>query len=618
MSGAGQGPLELVVVGHVDHGKSTLIGRLLHDTGSLPEGRLPDLEAMCRRRGTVLEWSFVLDALQAERDQAVTIDTTRIGFRSARRRYVLIDAPGHREFLRHMIAGAASAAAALLVVDAAEGVREQTRRHAYLLHLLGIERIVVAVNKMDVAAYDQARFHAVAADLARHFEGLGIVPAAVVPVAARLGENLVSRSDAMRWHRGPTLLEALDRLPAAAAPAARPLRLPIQDVYRRDEKRVLVGRVESGTLRVGDELLFLPGGRTARVLTLEAWGRSPRVARTGDAVGLTIDQPLFVERGALAAHGAAPPTLVRRFRATLFWLSDRPLAVGGTYAMRLGTATVPVTVAAVERALDPVTLDAAPSAAVGRDDIAEVVLRAGTPVALDPHRVSPATGRFLLCEGPAVVAGGIVAAEPVVEQVDIHPVDHLLTANARAWRNGHKGAVIWLTGLSGSGKSTLAMMAEKALFARGFQVYVLDGDNVRRGLSQDLAFGPEDRAENIRRVGEVAALFADAGLVVITAFISPYRADRERARRAAGAAFHEVYLKASLEACEARDPKGLYRRARAGRIAEFTGVSAPYEVPEQPDLVLDTGMLAVEACVDQLVSYVERATALDTTVASTG
>ncbi|WP_119419279.1 adenylyl-sulfate kinase [Desertibaculum subflavum] len=601
-------PLRLVFVGHVDHGKSTLIGRLLHDTGSLPEGKLDEIRAVSARRGMPLEWSFVLDAFQAERDQAVTIDVTEIRFHTARRDYVIVDAPGHREFLRNTISGAAAADAAVLMVDAAEGLREQTRRHAYLLHLLGIAQVVVAVNKMDLVGRDPDRFRAVAEQAGRHLERLGIRPVAIVPVVAREGENLATPSQSMPWYGGELLVEALDRLAPPVPATTRPLRLPVQDVYKLGDKRVLVGRIESGLLRIGDELLFSPSGRRAQVASIESWGADPPPAEAvaGQSVGITLDRPIFVERGDIASDTAHPPDLASQFRLRLFWLAEAPLRLGQLLKLRRATSELVVTVEAIESVIDNETLAAAPAEMVGRDETAVVRLRARGLLAFDPVERDPAMARCALIDGYDTVGGGVIVSDAGRHggATSLFTVEHLLTVEARAARNGHRGAVIWLTGLSGAGKSTLAMQAERELFARGYSVYVLDGDNVRRGLNADLGFGASDRAENIRRVGEVAGLFADAGTVVITAFISPYRADRDRARRVCPGLFHEVHVAANIETCERRDPKGLYRRARAGELADFTGISAPYEAPAAPELTIDTGTQPVEASVDELVRYI--------------
>jgi bifunctional enzyme CysN/CysC len=606
--------LGVVIVGHVDHGKSTLIGRLLHDTGSFMEGKLEELKAVCERRNVPFEWSFLLDAFQAERDQAITIDTTQIWFKTKKRDYVIIDAPGHREFLKNMISGASVADAAILVVDAKEGVREQTRRHAYLLHLLGLKQIVVVINKMDAADYASGRFDEVAAEIAAYLKGIGLSPTAVIPLAARLGENVAAKSENMPWYHGHTLLETLDYLEPAAAPVDRPLRFPVQDVYRWDETRIIAGRIEAGTIRKGDVLCFSPSNRSATVVSIEKWNAPHEIlaARAGESVGITLDQPIFVARGDIASHETRPPVLANLFKANIFWLGKKPLKAGNHYKIKLSTMEATVTVQSVDKVINTEDLKPMTQDTVSINEMAEVTFTSREILALDAYQDNITLGRVVLVENHDVVGGGIIAREGLQDlrstlhrtPDNLHTVDHLLTAEARSIRNHHSGAVIWLTGLSGAGKSTLAMRVEHALFSRGVQTYVLDGDNVRRGLCADLDFSPEARHENIRRVGEVAALMADAGLVVITAFISPFRADRRKAHDAAGEAFHEIYIKADLAACEKRDPKGLYKKARAGQISEFTGISSPYEPPENPDLVVDTTTHGIDHCVELITAYI--------------
>ncbi len=614
--------LKIVIVGHVDHGKSTLVGRLFHDTGSLPEGKLETIQAVCERRGMPFEWAFLMDALQAERDQGVTIDTAQIQFRTEARDYVIIDAPGHKEFLKNMVTGAASSEAALLLIDALEGVREQSYRHGYLLHLLGVRQVAVLVNKMDLVGYSADRFGAVAEQYRGYLGSLGVEPTGFIPISAREGDNIVARSKVMPWYQGPTVVKALDQFFSEPGQAERPLRLPIQDVYKLDQRRILAGRIELGRLAVGDTLLFSPSNKTAKVKSIEAWSvpEQPEAALAGQSVGITLDEQIFVERGEVASHLDHPPVESNVFRGRLFWLGRKPLAVGNRYTLKLNTSETEVTVQSIERVIDTGDLSSGPAEVVERNAVAEVVLRTRGLLALDEHRNNPSTGRFVLVEDFVPVGGGIISMEGYPDQresvtrraTNITAVGHTVSREARVLRNGHRGGVLWFTGLSGAGKSTLALALEARLFAKGYHVYVLDGDNVRGGLNANLGFSPEDRAENIRRVSEVAGLFADAGFVVISSFISPYRADRERARQSAGGSFHEVYIEASLEMCEQRDPKGLYRRARTGEIPEFTGISSPYEPPESPELVVRTDRLGVEECLSELSAYVERSFAPET------
>ena len=600
--------LAIVIVGHVDHGKSTLIGRLLYETGSLPDGKFDEILASSKRRGVPIEWSFVLDALQAERDQAITIDTTRVWFRHDGRRYAIIDAPGHRQFIANMLSGAAEADAAILLVDVTEGVSEQTRRHAYLLGLLGIEQVVVAINKMDAAGYDRTAFRRVAAEIRAHLAELDITPAAIVPISAREGDSLIARSPRMPWYTGATIVEMLAGFTPAAPRTDAPLRLRVQDVYRFGTRRIIAGRIESGRLAQGDVIAVAPAGTTARVASIERWpDPGPPVALAGESIGFTLETPVYVDRGDLITRVGEGPARALAFDVALFWLAEEPPVPGERLRVQFGPTEARVTLEAITRVIDTRSLETA--AAAGQYTVLEARLRSTALLALDTRETG--SPRCVVLRGSEVVAGGIVRA--IVDETrssNLTPHAHLVSRDERAERRGHRGAVLWMTGLSGSGKSTLAMALERRLFERGMNVYVLDGDNIRAGINRDLGFSPDDRTENIRRVGEVAALFADAGIIAIAAFISPLARDRQTAREAAGNAFHEISLTADLAACEARDVKGLYARARRGEIAEFTGVSAPYEAPEHPDLLLDTGHDSFETNLERLVEYTLEQTAL--------
>ena len=614
--------LKTVIVGHVDHGKSTLVGRLFFDTGSLPEGKYEAIKAMCERRGMPFEWAFLMDALQAERDQGITIDTSQIWFKTAKRDYVIIDAPGHKEFLKNMVTGAAASDAAVLLIDAEEGVREQSRRHGYLLHLLGVRQVAVVVNKMDLVGHDRDRFEQVERAYNAYLSGIGVTPTYFIPVSARNGDNIANRSTEMAWYDGPTVLEALDHFQIVTQPDDLPLRMPVQDIYKFDQRRIIAGRIETGVIRVGDTLMFSPSNKTARVESIEAWNvpHAPIKARAGQCVGVTLDEQVFVERGEVISHEFHAPIESDVFRARLFWLGRKPLEVGNQYKLKLNTLDAKVTVQSIERVIDTGDLSTAPADKVERNAVAELTLRSDRMLALDPFTDAPRTGRFVLVDGYDIAGGGIISMEGYADQralrtvraTNIQRVEHDVSEEARSRRNGHFGGVLWFTGLSGAGKSTLAVAVEQRLFNLGYQTYVLDGDNVRGGLCADLGFSPEERAENIRRVGEVAALMGRAGMITLTAFISPYRSDRDRARTAAGSTFHEIYIKADVDACEQRDPKGLYKKARAGEIPDFTGISAPYEAPDNPELVVDTVNNDVTSCVDMIVDYVRENMVLDT------
>jgi len=609
--------LKIVIVGHVDHGKSTFVGRLFHDTGSLPEGKLEQLQAIADRRGVPFEWANLMDALQAERDQNITIDTAQIWFRTRKRQYVIIDAPGHKEFLKNMVTGAASAEAALLLIDASEGVQEQSRRHGYLLHLLGIRQMVVLVNKMDLQNYGQGRFEQIEAEYRAFLKTVGVEPRCFIPISAKHGDNIASRSAKMTWWKGPTVVETLDDFQLAEPATGQPLRLPIQDVYRFDDRRILAGRIESGILKIGDRLVFAPSTKVSTVKTIERWNApAAERAEAGESIGITLSEQIFVERGAVAALETAPPYELSRFKARLFWLGRAPMRQGQSYKLKLATQEVECEIDAIERLIDSSTLEtiARAEAFVGRNEVAELYLRTKRPVAFDVHAEIIPTGRFVIVDGFEVAGGGIVAADNYPRRTaDSLQKSHNIywslgkvTSDQRAVRNGHRGRVIWLTGLSASGKSTIATELERELFNLGQHVYVLDGDNMRHGLCSDLGFSPKDRKENIRRVGETAKLFAEAGNICITAFISPYRSDREMVRQIMEPGkFVEVYVNAPLQVCEARDPKGLYARARAHQIKDFTGISAPYEAPERAELELATDQLTVAESVARIIEYLQ-------------
>jgi len=588
--------LRLVVVGHVDHGKSTLIGRLFYDTGSLPEGKYEQLVAIAQRRGIPFEFANLMDALQAERDQNITIDTSQIWFRTAKREYVIIDAPGHKEFVKNMVTGAARADAALIIIDASEGVQEQTRRHGYLLRLIGVHQVVVVVNKMDLVDYSQKVFDRVSSEYREFLKSIGVAAQFILPVSAREGDNIAARGKNLDWFDGPAVLEALDVIPDAKAVTNLPLRFPIQDVYRFDHRRILAGRIEAGTLRAGDQLLFLPSGRTSVVRSIESWNTPHTDSLTaGDPAGVTLSDQLFVERGSVAVHADDAPSLATEFTARIFWLGRTPLAAGKRYKLKLVTQEVECEIKALEEVVDASTVQTIAGAdSVRTNDAAKVVIHTRRPVALDLFERVPTMGRLVLVDGFDVAGGGIVvdvperfAAANVVAEASVNADVSQVARGERHLRHGHRGAVVWLTGVPGSGKTTLAKALERQLFERHIQVFVLDGENIRPGLSSDLGVSGAERDENMRRVSEVAKLFAVAGLVCIVSFTSPTRAERERVRRTMDATdgqnipFLETYLSGTNDA------------------------SSQYEPPDHPELTLDEGM-SLEERVNRVLEHLMR------------
>jgi bifunctional enzyme CysN/CysC len=598
--------LKVVFVGHVDHGKSTLIGRILHDTNSIAEGKVEQIRKACAEEGMEFEFAFLLDALLEEQEQNITIDTTQIPFRTARRRYAIIDAPGHKEFLKNMITGASNADAAILVISASEGVREQSRRHAYLLSLLGIRQIIVVVNKMDLIDFAEDKFCEIKSEYLNFLSGLELRPQYFVPASARTGDNVASRSPKMSWYDGPTVLEALDTTETKPLQTELPLRFCVQDVYRFDDRRIIAGRLETGRLRMGDELVFSPANKTSVVQSIERWQTQSNGAEAiaGDSIGITLSEQIFVERGYVASHQAETPIETNRFHADLFWIAREPMRVGQVYNIRLATQDVKCQVVSIEEVMDSSTLEIKKGHydRIERNEVGRLTIQTRAPLVLDNHERVANLGRFVLTHDGEIYAGGTVFGgtytdRTVAKSKNIFWTEGKITSRERATQLGHRGAVVWFTGLSGAGKSTIAQALERELFNRGMHTYVLDGDNIRHGLNSNLGFSPGDRVENIRRVSEVARLMADAGAVAITAFISPYRMDRRRAREIAlegNAEFIEVFVDAPLEVCEARDPKHLYKKARAGEIKEFTGIDAPYEPPEDAEIVVHTDRQTVD------------------------
>ena len=615
--------VRIVTLGQVDHGKSTLVGRLLLDTGTLAEGKLAELEVFSKKRGLELELAFAVDALRAERDQGITIDAAHVWLKTGTRECVIVDAPGHEEFLKNMVSGAATADAALLLIDALEGIGEQSRRHALVVQLLGLEQVAVVVNKMDLVDWNEQTFRKIEEQFGSFLHSIGVERATFVPIAARTGAN-VTKAPAQEtpWYRGPSVLELIDRFEAQKPPEDAPLRFALQDVYKFDDRRILAGRIESGTLRVGDRLVFSPWNKTGFVKTLERWSAPPAVkARAGESVGITLESQIFVERGQIGSHLDDAPVETDVFDARLFWLGREDLTTDRDYRLKCATQEVACRVERVHRVVDVATLKSLEARAVRRNGIADVTIRTRMPIAVDDFKKAPATGRFVLVDGYEIAGGGTIS---VARHADLRPqLSGLKSENItftrshvsrsdRLRRTGHRGRVIWFTGLSASGKSTISVALERALFDEGYFTYRLDGDNIRHGLSSNLGFSEDDRAENVRRVGEVAKLFCDSGVVVIAALISPRAQERDRIRATMRKGdFIEVHTDCPLTLCEQRDPKGLYRSARAGKIKGFTGIDAPYEPPANPEIELRTGELSIEECVARVKKHLRAVEALD-------
>ncbi len=602
--------LRLLTCGSVDDGKSTLIGRLLADTGALPEDVLEQLARDSRRFGTqgeALDYALLLDGLEAEREQGITIDVAYRYFATPARAFIIADCPGHEQYTRNMATGASTAELAIVLVDAGKGLLRQTRRHSYICALMGIRQVLLAVNKMDRVDYAEARFAAIARDYATLAARLGITQVTAMPLAAVHGDNLVQRSARMPWYHGPSLLEALHAAtPQALSPAA-PLCLPVQWVNRpHADFRGYCGTLAAGRVRVGDAVSVWPAGLRATVARVLDAGRDVHQAEAGAAVTLSLVEACDIARGDVIAAANAPPEVADQFACHLLWMSEAPLLPGRPYELRLGSARALAQVTEIRHKIDVDTQDALPARTLRLNEVGCCQLSLDQALAFAPYAHSRALGGFVLIDriSHATVGAGMIdfalrrASNIHWQHVDVNRA-------ARAAQNGQRPRCLWFTGLSGSGKSTLANAVEKRLFALGHHTYLLDGDNVRHGLNRDLGFTAEDRVENIRRVAEVARLMVDAGLIVLVAFISPFRAERRMARERFGAdEFVEVFVDAPLAVCEARDVKGLYAKARAGRLSNFTGVDSPYEPPEQPEVHLHSDQDALEAMIEVVVRRV--------------
>jgi bifunctional enzyme CysN/CysC len=522
--------LRLVIVGHVDHGKSTLVGRLLSDTGTLPEGRLEFIRDICKQQGKEFEFAFLLDALEEEQEQGITIDTSQIFFSTAQRKYVIIDAPGHKEFLKNMVTGAADAEAALLMIDANEGVQEQSRRHGYILKLLGLTQVAVVINKMDLVGYDENVYNKIRTEYTTFLHSLGVEAQEFIPVSAKLGVNIASLKDEMPWYKGPTVLNMVDQFEKKPPPDHLPFRFPVQDVYKFDERRIIAGRVESGKLKSGDRVIFSPSNKQAVVKSIEAWSvpEQPNVATSSESIGFTLDEQIFVERGDVCSLMDQLPIVSTTFDANVFWMGKRNLEKGRKFTLKLNTQEVECEVVDFKKAIDASTLETLTNQDyIAKNDVAELTLKTRTPVAFDLFGSIATTGRFVLVDEFDVCGGGIITTytpatksdklRNEVRTRDFNWIKSDITNDERAYRNGHRAALILVTGDPGTGKGPLARILEHSLFQNNFQSYLLDRRNVNLGVGADLD-NPKNsgESESARRLGEVAKLFLDAGHVVIS------------------------------------------------------------------------------------------------------
>jgi bifunctional enzyme CysN/CysC len=582
--------LRMVICGSVDDGKSTLLGRLLLETGS---ASAEELEAAAG------DLSRLVDGLEAEREQGITIDVAWRYFGTGKRRFIVADAPGHAQYTRNLVTGASTADLALVLVDATQGVLEQTRRHAYLCRLLGVRRMVLAVNKMDLTDYDAGAFAAIV-------EAFGAVDGdfTAIPLSAASGDNVVRPSEQMDWYSGPTLLELLEAVePEEDARAAAPFRMPVQWVSR-DGVRGFSGLVASGTVRPGDQVRVMPSRARASVERILLGNEELPEAVAGQSVTLSLTEHVDCARGDVLAADPLPE-VADQFEATIVWMGEEEMIAGRQYALKLGTQEALATLQPPRHAIDIATLEPVPARTLALNEIGLVDLWTDRPLVFAPYAENRELGGFVLIDRVTndTVGAGLIRFA-LRRSHNIHPQDIIVTREARAAIKGQKARLLWFTGLSGAGKSTIANLVEKKLHAMGRHSYLLDGDNVRLGLNRDLGFSDADRAENVRRVGETAKLMLDAGLIVLAAFISPFRAERRMVREMlAQGEFVEIFVDAPLAEAERRDPKGLYAKARAGQIPNFTGIGSPYEAPEAPELRIDTTAISAEQAADEIVRY---------------
>jgi bifunctional enzyme CysN/CysC len=604
------GELRFLACGSVDDGKSTLIGRLINDAAGLFDDQIKALQADSRRFGTTgeaIDYALLLDGLEAEREQGITIDVAYRFFSTGRRAFVVADTPGHRQYTRNMATGASNAELAVLLVDARKGLQEQTRRHAAIVALLGIRHVVLAINKIDLVDFSEARFREIVAAFGAFGAPLAFHSVLAIPLSARFGDNVARRSERTPWYAGLPLLAHLETVETDPGTAEAPLRFPVQWVNRPDaDFRGFAGTVVSGRVAVGDRVVVAVSGRLAEVARITTFDGDLQSATAGRSVTLTFEDEVDVARGDLLADPKNRPVVARRFAAELVWMSEAPAASGRRYLLKIGAATVPAVLARVVDALEVESLRRTPATELGLNAIGRCEIETAAPVAFDPYVGNRATGAFILIDTSsfATVAAGMVV-QSLDRATNVHHQPEDITPAIRQRAKGQHAMVVWFTGLPGSGKSTIANAVERKLVALGRQTMLLDGDNLRQGLNADLGFDTASRSENVRRVAEVAKLMADAGLIVLVALVSPFGADRARAAALLPEGrFLEVFVDTPVDVCRQRDPKGLYAKADSGKVANLTGRDQAYEVPERPDLVLRTMELRPEDAADRVIERV--------------
>ncbi|MFI8666129.1 sulfate adenylyltransferase subunit CysN [Qipengyuania sp. NPDC077410] len=603
--------LRFITCGSVDDGKSTLIGRLLYDSKMIFEDQLAALEIDSRRVGTQgqdIDFALLVDGLAAEREQGITIDVAYRFFATEKRKFIVADCPGHEQYTRNMVTGASTADCAVILIDARKGVLVQTRRHSFLCQQLGIRNLVLAVNKMDLIDYDETKFNAIVSDYAKFAESIGIESFHAVPISGLAGDNITSRSDNTDWYGGPVLIDLLETMQISnTASQKKPFRMPVQWVNRPNlDFRGFSGLIASGTVKPGDELRSLPSGKTSTVKSVVTMDGELDEAVAGQSITITLEEEIDCSRGDVLATADDPPEVADQFETTIVWMDDEPLVVGRGYWLKLGTQMVSVTIAEPKYEIDVNTMEHLASQTLNLNQIGVCEITTDRRIVFDPYTENRALGGFILIDKIAnhtVGAGMLHFSLRRSQNVHWQPTD--ITRDHHASMKNQTPRVLWFTGLSGSGKSTIANEVEKKLALMNRHTFLLDGDNVRHGLNKDLGFTESDRIENIRRIGEVAKLMTDAGLIVLTAFISPFRADRQLVRDMIdGGEFIEIHVDTPLEIAEARDVKGLYKKAREGKLKNFTGIDSPYEPPESPEIRVNTVEMTPEEAADHIIAKI--------------